>query len=890
MTTVQDLWTNKSSHFKPIDSLPHYFGFEDGTIWIHFQIDNHDTTTQPLVLEIANPFLDSIDFYYPGQNGDFHSLHLGDIEPFSERLFKTNYFAFPFSVPATSANHYFLKLNSQGGVELPLSLYKASEYQSVLHLRSVGYGIFYGLVLGLAIYNLFVFYSTRQLSYLYYVIFLTLSGLFWSTQEGISFEILWPNTPLLQIYLHELIITGMLVFSILFARSYLNLKNASPFLYRLSTIIIIANMVAVLISLLFFYHHVTNMVLTLTFITSVLMLAISVLRIRDGYRPAIYFLIARSIYAAAAIFSVLAYSNVFNFSLPHLTILKLASALEMLILSFSLSHFIRFLRTENSLEKNKANKAEAEAKAKSEFLAKMSHEIRTPMNGVLGMAEILKSTELSEKQNNYVDVIHSSGQALLNIINDILDHSKIEAGKLELSIVPFNMEVLIDECLSIFSLKASEKGISLLSSIRPGTPLLVKGDPTRIKQVLINLLSNAFKFTDEGEIIIKAFATNQSTRHHPEIQIEVQDTGVGIPHDSQRELFKITTHLETFLSRQFGGTGLGLSLCKNLVELMGGEIGVESEVKLGSRFWFTIKLETATENEIQPSIRAKELRGLNLLVVDDQTTHFHIIQEKTTSWGMQVDTAINARQALRKLIKAKEDNDPFDLLLTDWSMPGKNGLELIEEIRQNPDFRFLHIILMSSSRVMPDKPLLDQLNIAGTLEKPFTGDQLHDLLCKVVGANHILEEKASRIEEMDYSYLRVMVAEDNPVNQMVIRGMLKKLNIIPDMTNNGLEAMHLYSQRNGEFDLILMDCDMPEMDGFEATRKIRAIQNKHLYKPVLIFALSAHVLEEYKLKAIQVGMNDFVSKPLELNTLKSALIQWRESLPLPGDDVTSKTG
>lgn len=892
---ILDLWHKKTSYYKPITNLPHYFGFEEGAIWIHFQITNDEDKNQQLVLEIANPFLDSIDFYNPNDNDTnnsdgFDVSHLGDTTPFSERLLKTNYFAIPFEIPANTSKHYFLKLSSQGGVELPLKLYKAVEYQSTLHLRSVGYGIFYGLVIGLALYNLFIYYSTRQIGYLYYVTFIVFSGLFWSTQEGISFELFWPNTPLLQKFMHELIITGMLIFSTLFARTYLNLFSANRFLYRLSNVAIVADLIVVVTTLILFPQYLTNVVLILTFVTSILMLIISALRLKDGYQPAIYFLVARSIYSAAAIFSVLIYSNLFIFNLPHLAILKFASALEMLIISFSLSHFIRFLQNETSLEKDKACKAEAEAKAKTEFLAKMSHEIRTPMNGVLGMAEILKSTELSEKQNNYVDVIHSSGQALLNIINDILDHSKIEAGKLELSIVPFNMEELIDECLSIFSLKASEKGLSLLSSIRPGTPLLVKGDPTRIKQVLINLLSNAFKFTDEGEIIIRAFATNQSTRHHPEIQIEVQDTGIGIPFDSQKELFKVTSHLETFLSRQFGGTGLGLSLCRNLVELMGGEIGVESETKLGSRFWFTVKLETATEKEIQPPIRAKELRGLNLLVVDDQTTHFHIIQEKTTTWGMQVDTAINARQAFRKLIKAKDDNDPFDLLLTDWSMPGKNGLELIEEIRKDPDFRFLHIILMSSSRVMPDRALLDQLNIAGTLEKPFTGDQLHDLLCSVVGANHILEEKASRIEEVDYSYLRVMVAEDNPVNQMVIRGMLKKLNIIPDIATNGLEAMELYAERGGEFDLILMDCDMPEMDGFEATRKIRAIQNKHLYKPVLIFALSAHVLEEYKLKAIQVGMNDFVSKPLQLNTLKSSLIQWRESLPSPEEDKSSKTG
>lgn len=876
------------------DDIPN-LGQIDKPVWVHFQLKNDSATPKSLVLQVHFSLLDKLELYLNknliddraldqdsqpkplAEPSDYVVLEAGDTV--SATAFKRSGYAFELLLPPNSLQDLYLKVESSSSVWLPISISSQAAYKNYLQTSNIVTGLFYGIIIGLLCYNLFIYFSVRESSYLYYIALMATNLGFWLTIDGLAFEYLWPQAFTWQQYAPILLVYGLIALSVQFCRIYLRITEEETVLSQLLFNLVWISVVASLAALVMPLATSNQLSLGLAIITAGILLWYSFQRWRSGYRPALYFMYAWGIYLSAVILGILSMTTIGS-SYAHVTdFIKLASALEMIFLSLGLADYINTLKDEQLQSQGEALEAALQNKAKTEFLAKMSHEIRTPMNGVLGMAEILQSTELDKKQKHYVDVINHSGQALLSVINDILDHSRIEAGKLELESIPFNLEHLVDECVSIFSLKAAEKNISLLSSVRPGTPVLLKGDPTRLKQVIINLLSNAIKFTEKGEILLAASATNQSSREQPKIRFEVQDTGIGITEDNLAEIFK-SYSCEDAVPRQFGGTGLGLSLCKQLVQLMNGEIGVESEVKQGSHFWFTATFDIANESEVTPIIRAAELKGIKMLVVDDHTTLFRNIQEKTTSWGMVVETALNGRQALRKLEKAHDFEEPFHIMLTDWSMPEMNGLELCEAVRNDNRNNRMDVILMSSSRVMPEKEILQKLHISSTLEKPFTSDQLHESLGQVVGAHPIVNNSTSGIiDNGHFQHLKVLVAEDNQVNQMVIRGILKKLDIIPDFANDGLEAIEVYKENKGEYDLILMDCDMPEMDGFEATSKIRALQVKKKNQPMLIFALSAHVLEEYKIKAIQVGMDDFIAKPVELNAIRKKLQEWVHHLP-----------
>lgn len=862
-------------------------GFREGPVWLRFSVQNPEDARQPVMVHLPHSLLDTVELYQvlprspepnavPSLANQPEKQVAGDRLPFHERPIWINGNAFPAELPAQSISHFYLKVESSSSLILPIYLGTQTSFMEYLHDTRIAMGLFYGVALALLLYNLFIFVSVRETSFLLYVALVSANTLFWLVVDGLAFQYIWPNQPMFQYYAHLILLSLVMILSLQFTRYYLRIREYSQTLDNLMLGLIGLDVLALLSTGFLSIQSASIFLLMLTLVNCLVLLISSFQRFLSGYPPARFFLLAWGAYLCSVLFGVFTTLGLLDPVIPHQVLIKACSAAEMILLAFGLADYINRLKALSDSSVNQAEEASTQNLAKTEFLAKMSHEIRTPMNGVLGMAEILKSTELDEKQHHYVDTIYGSGQALLNVINDILDHSKVESGQLELDQVPFNLEHLVDESISIFSLKASEKGLSLMSSVRPGTPTLLKGDPTRLKQIIINLLSNATKFTDSGEIILRAHPTNHSTRERPQIRFEVQDTGVGIPPDGLEGLFKSYSASHSSVSRQFGGTGLGLSLCKQLVDLMHGDVGVESQVNEGSTFWFTATFDAAKEEEVQPVIRSKALHNIKLLVVDDHPTLFANIQEKATSWGMNVETALSGAQAIRKLEKAEDLEEPYDIILTDWDMPGMNGLELIEQLRNDIRFNHLDVVLMSSSRVMPDKTVLEKLRIHATLEKPFTTHQLHNTLAQVVSGAPAVSTANENDNSNQYGHLRVLVAEDNTVNQMVIRGVLKKLGITPKISNNGLEAVQAYKQARGQLDLILMDCDMPEMDGFEATSKIRAIQVNKKYPHLLIFALSAHVLEEYKMKAIQVGMDDFVPKPVEMKRLQAKLEEWRE--------------
>ncbi len=503
--------------------------------------------------------------------------------------------------------------------------------------------------------------------------------------------------------------------------------------------------------------------------------------------------------------------------------------------------------------------AEEASQAKSNFLASMSHEIRTPMNAIVGATELLKQTQLTREQQDYVDMLKISADNLLGLINDILDLSKIEAGHIELEDISFNLhEVVENTCIS-FAPKAHNKGLELLCHIASDVPEKVNGDPVRLRQILINLIGNAVKFTKEGQIVVDVKRVAEKGKKVI-LHFSVSDTGIGIPEDKIDKVFDSFTQADSSTTRKYGGTGLGLSICKHLVRMMGGKIWVESKPGAGSIFHFTVHLETLKEKEELESFPV-QLQGLKVLVVDDNPTNRLILSEILGAWNMESETSEDGFDAINKILDSIEEGRLYDIILMDVQMPEMDGLEAAEKIRGIEAYKKVPIIMLSSSEDTKLRNKAEQLGISYYIIKPISRSRLFDAIVEsVVKDKSIKSPKSIRhvkvIKKIDKE-LNILLAEDNPVNQRIGVSMLEKQGFKVTVANNGREAIELLEKDS--FDLVLMDVQMPEMDGLEATKKIR---EKKIDIPII--ALTANAFEEDKRRCLEAGMDAYLSKPIKI--------------------------
>ena len=860
---------SRRNQFLPLDDLAFTYPPSQKAVWLRFDVPGHQP---PYWLWLFAPRVQYLDYYL--LNGPLieQAVHSGESMPMSSRPLPSR--AYLMSLPNDGqAREVYVRMTSNHPL---MAWFKVIDEAELVSLEKPAY--LFGALLGALL--LVVVYNLIRFAYMRSVCSLWLAGLHaglavcaaanlgllaaWVPSLGYNQSLIADISALLAAFCLSAFVLGFF-HNTAMQRSRLNLILQG---HALLTLLL---GLTILITGLLWY---SALVYLMVFLGTLAVLLVSGVHWHNGYQS------ARLLVVAMVVFNVgfgLFIPILFGFDQldPGWLVIGVftIATLSGVILSAALAEHHRQLQRAASRARTALAANDAELKAKAEFLAKISHEIRTPMNGVLGMTELLLGTPLSAKQRDYVQTIHSSGNELLNLINEILDISKLESGQIELDDVQFDLNALTEDCLDIFRAKAELQKIELISFIQPQVPRIVSGDPTRLRQILLSLLDNAFKQTSEGEILL--VVALDTSGQQPRLRFAVQDSGHPLDASERDALLNTELQSRDFLSATRLGSRLGLIIARQLILLMGGEFGIQSGGNQGSTLWLTLPLDDARLQQPSTDIDGT-LQGTRLLVVDDNDTCRKVLLQQCNAWGMNVSSVPSGKEALALLRTRAHMREYFDVVLLDQDMPGMSGMQLAAKIKEDPSLNHdILIIMLTGISHAPSKIIARNAGIKRILAKPVAGYTLKATLADELAQRQrgadapVVASPASLEVPEDF---RILVAEDNSISTKVIRGMLGKLNLKPDTASNGEEA--LSAMKAQRYDLVLMDCEMPVMDGFSATEQLRAWEIAERRPRTPVVALTAHILSEHKERARQVGMDGHMAKPVELSQLRDLIEYW----------------
>ncbi len=839
--------------------------------WMSLTLKNDTQAFKRQLIVVPFPFIGNLQAFISNKSEITEHYRLGVQFPYIERPIKERYPMVPIDIPAGESRTILLRSKNAAGYPIEsATLWDRAAYFEQPDRELAINSFYFGIGLIFIIYHLVIYGFSRDRDYLLYVGLVSVTLIQYFINRGFGYSLLWPTMSSWNITLNGACPSLLYLLSGWFSWSFLDLKIKSPVFSRFIVTMLYGIAATILVTLFLKPGLKTIPVFISLLLATVMFFSLwlaSLYMWWKGDQNARNYNFAWSFYLFSWSTVVLYHMDI----VPHFQGIEYSIVLGhitlMLLLSFALASKINQLAEQRSL-------ALMENKAKSEFLAKMSHEIRNPMNGVLGMTELLLHTDLNAEQLRYSKLIKKSSNLLLNVINEILDYSKIEAGKLELEQAVMDLEEVVSDVIALFRVQNKSRGVQLIADITPGTPTQLIGDPMRLRQILVNLLSNAFKFTEVGEIRLNVKRVRKNlkeTEERPVIYFSVTDTGIGIPTETQAKLFSAFKQADSSTTRQYGGTGLGLTICRQLIELMDGEIGVKSNPGKGATFWFSVPLSESHEKIEKFLVDETLLHNKRLLVVDDYATYAEALQQHARSWGMDARITCNGERALDILRACKTKQQTFDLIAVDLDMPGINGVELIRQIRQETLTPNTPCLLISATHTLPDKAFLAAAGINRAIAKPDTVSQLKAVFLNLLGAVS-QEKKAEPQRSLELpDNLQILVAEDNDVNRLVIKGLLKSLGVTSTLVENGEQAVMLLQGNHDLYDLVFMDCEMPIMDGYQAVEAIRRMEMQYSLTKIPIVALSAHAVSEMVEKSLAAGMDDHLAKPVNAEALLKAI-------------------
>lgn len=854
--------------FQRIDERSYVAPARDHAVWLQVSLP---AIADPNWLWIFAPRVQYLDFYLLRDGQLERQVETGELRPLESRpLPARGYF---FSLPNDNApREAYIRLHSAHPI---MAWFDTVGEVGLAEMARPAYlfGALFGALAILTIYNLLRFAYTFSYSHVWLA--LLHGALLTSAVANLGLLAVWsPRLIISQPLIADMaaLLTCISLLAFTYGFFHHRKKHWVTGLLALQAIVISAVAATILATGQFWYSW---LIYGLVMVTAISITAVAIHHWRLGYEPARLLVTGLLLFVSgfAFVLPVLLGFNQFNPDWLAGITFSIATC-SGLILSFALLERQRQIQADSRNQHTAEAVNTAELKTKADFLAKISHEIRTPMNGVLGMSELLLGTSLSAKQRDYVLTIHSAGNELLNLINEILDISKLESGQIELDDVQFDLNALIEDCLSIFRAKAEQQKVELISFVQPQMPHIVAGDPTRLRQALLSLLENAFKQTDEGEVLLTAALDDQDGQ--PRLRITVQDNGRCLETQERDALLNAALDSRDFLTATGHGGRLGLIIARQLVHLMDGEFGIQIGAITGNTLWIRLPLTTAITEQPGNDLDS-QLKGTRLLVVDDNDTCRKVLSQQCSSWGLEVSAVASGKEALALLRTKAHLREYFDVVLLDQDMPGMTGMQLASRIKE--DFSLNHdilLIMLTGMSSAPSKIVARNAGIKRILAKPVAGYTLKTTLADELARRTSAIELSSAVQDSSPLSVpddfRILVAEDNTISTKVIRGMLNKLNLKPDTASNGEEALALIMKT--PYDLVLMDCEMPIMDGFEATMQLRAWEAARDCRRTPVVALTAHILNEHRERAREAGMDGHMAKPVEMSQLRELIEHW----------------